>query len=426
MRPKPSEDRIVNTAATAAAPRSFKDVWLISAGHGLTHWYTATFYLLLPLIGKELGLSYTEIGLIMTAQHLVGAISNLPGGMFVDLVGKKGYLMAASLFWVGFPYALMALTHNYWMLVVCVALVGIGNNIWHPAAISTLAHRYSNRKGLVISVHGMGGNIGEAVAPLVVGALLAWMSWRAVVVVNVIPGVVMAVLILAMLGAFSMARAGDDHINAGGEKRGARDYFRDFASLLKNRGLMLVSAGSAFRTMTQVGLHTFLPVYLAYELGYSPLLVGLCLTVLQTAGLVASPIAGHMSDKMGRKNVAVSSMALTGITIIGMVLAGDTALFVFFVALVGFFLYAVRGVLQAWAVECTPRHLAGSGVGLQFGVTALGASVSPAIFGVIADAYDIYTGFLFLAGTIIVANVLILFMPNGAATAKTSSAVAKG
>ena len=131
-------DRIVNTAVAtpAAAPRSFKDVWLISSGHAFTHWYTATFYLLLPLIGKELGLSYTEIGLIMTTQHIVGAISNLPGGMVVDMVGKKGYLMATSLFWVGFPYALMSLTHSYWMLLLCVTLVGIGNNLWHPAAIT--------------------------------------------------------------------------------------------------------------------------------------------------------------------------------------------------------------------------------------------------------------------------------------------------
>ena len=147
-----------------------RDVWLISLGHGLTHWYTATFYLLLPLIGRELGLSYTEIGLIMTIQHLAGAVSNIPGGMLVDTVGKKGYLMAASLFWVGFPYALMSLTHNFWMLLVCVTLVGIGNNLWHPAAIPTLALRYPERKGLVLSFHGMGGNLGEALAPFVVGA----------------------------------------------------------------------------------------------------------------------------------------------------------------------------------------------------------------------------------------------------------------
>ena len=117
---------MTQTMSTAAAATPsfyrFKDVWLISAGHGLTHWYTATFYLLLPLIGKELGLSYTEIGLIMTIQHLAGAISNLPGGMIVDIVGQKGYLMAASLFWVGVPYALMSVTHDFWMLLVCVTL----------------------------------------------------------------------------------------------------------------------------------------------------------------------------------------------------------------------------------------------------------------------------------------------------------------
>ena len=408
-----SEVRIVNTAAAATVngSRSFKDVWLISAGHAFTHWYTATFYLLLPLIGKELGLSYAQIGLIMTTQHVVGALSNLPGGMVVDMVGKKGYLMATSLFWVGFPYALMSLTHNYWMLLVCVTLVGIGNNLWHPAAITTLAYRYPERKGLVISVHGMGGNVADGLAPLVVGALLAWFTWRTVVVINVVPGLVMAAMILVMLGAFTMSSS-HDHVNAGGRSRSVRDYLKDVVSLLHNRALMLVSVGSAFRTMTQTGLLTFLPVYLAYELDYSPFIVGVCMSAMQVAGFAASPIGGHLSDKMGRKRIVMASMVLTCVMIVFMALAGKSVTFVLFIALVGFFLYAMRPVLQAWAVEATPRELAGSGVGLQFGIQHIGASIAPALFGMIADAYDIYTGFYFLAGTILLANLLIVFMPN--------------
>ena len=405
--------RIMNTvsATAAAAPRSYRDVWLISAGHAFTHWYTATFYLLLPLIGKELGLSYTEIGVIMTTQHIVGAISNLPGGMMVDMVGKKGYLMATSLFWVGFPYALMSLTHSYWMLLVCVTLVGIGNNLWHPAAITTLAYRYPERKGLVLSFHGMGGNVADGLAPLVVGALLTWFTWRTVVVVNVVPGLVMAALILIMLGAFTMGSS-HDHVNAAGKSRGVKNYMKDFASLLRNRSLMLVSIGSSFRTMTQTGLLTFLPVYLAYELDYSPFLVGVCMSAMQVAGFAASPIGGHLSDKWGRKRIVMSSMVLTCVMIVFMALAGKSVLFVVFIALVGFFLYAMRPVLQAWAVEATPRDLAGSGVGLQFGIQHIGASIAPTIFGLIADASDIYTAFYFLAATILFANVLIVFMPN--------------
>ena len=411
------------TATASAAPRSFKDVWLISAGHGLTHWYTATFYILLPLIGKELGLSYTEIGLIMTVQHLAGAISNIPGGMVVDMVGKKGYLMATSLFWVGFPYALMSLTHSFWMLLICVTLVGIGNNLWHPAAIATLAYRYPERRGLVLSYHGMGSNLGEAIAPFVIGALLAWLSWRTVVVINVVPGLVMSILILLLLGAFSTGKTKDDlALNAGASAQGIKQYLRAFAGLLKNKALMLIASSSCLRTMTQAGLMTFLPVYLAYELNYSPFAVGLCLTVLQVAGFLAAPVGGHLSDKWGRKQVIMSSMLLSGVMIVGMALAGRSLWFVVFVALIGFFLYAMRAVMQAMTIESVPKNMAGAGVGLQFGFTHLGAAISPSIFGLIADRYDIYTGFYFLAGIIVFANVLVFFLPKESVRARAPAA----
>jgi len=86
------------------------------------------------------------------------------------------------------------------MILVCATLVGIRNNLWHPSAIPWLANRFPERKGLVMSIHGMGGNVGDAVAPLVVGALLGILSWRSVVVINVVPGVLIAVFALIYLG----------------------------------------------------------------------------------------------------------------------------------------------------------------------------------------------------------------------------------
>ena len=100
----------------AVQRRSFREVWVISVGHALTHWYPATFYLLLPIIGKELGLNYSEIGSILTCQYAAGAIANVPGGIFVDTVGRKGLLMAISLCWIGIPYLIMGASHTYWMI----------------------------------------------------------------------------------------------------------------------------------------------------------------------------------------------------------------------------------------------------------------------------------------------------------------------
>ncbi len=394
-----------------ASRGSYREMWLITLGHSLTHWYPATFYLILPIIGKELDLSYSQIGLIMTCQYIAGAVANIPGGVLVDTVGRKGVLMATSLFWVGFPYLLMGFTHSYLMLLSCVALVGFGNSLWHPTAIPTLARRFPERKGLVLSLHGMGGNVGDAIAPIVVGALLAVLSWREVVILNVVPGIVIALLIFVFLGTMQL---GGKKREASGDtgRQSLREYFRGVPALFRNRGLILLSTSSAFRSMTQNALLTFLPVYLAYEMGYSSFWVGACMFALQTAGFAAAPVAGHLSDRMGRKSVMMTSMAMTAVVLVFMALAGKSLAFVFFVAVLGFFLYAIRPVLQAWLLETTPRNMGGTSIGVLFGAQALGSSIGPLLGGLVADSYGLTATFAFLAGTIVAANLFILFMPK--------------
>lgn len=384
-----------------SAARPWRELWLITIGHGLTHWYPATFYLLLPLIGTELGLSYSQIGLIMTCQYIASAVANVPGGVLVDTVGRKGLLMAVSLFWIGFPYLLIGFTHSYLMLLACVSLVGFGNSLWHPTAIPTLARRYPERKGLVLSIHGMGGNVGDAVAPVIIGSALAWFTWREVVVLNVMPGLVVAALLFALLGTLRLAARKQETQSVG-------EYFAGLRELFRSRALVLLSTGSAFRTMTQSALLTFLPVYLANDMGYSPFWVGACLFALQAAGFAASPIAGHLSDRLGRKQILVGSMAATALVLVAMGFAGGSPLFVALVAVLGFFLYATRPVIQAWMLEATPKNMAGSSIGLLFGAQAIGAALGPLAGGMVADRYGLLAAFYFLAATIVVANLFVL------------------
>ena len=402
------------TADIAVAPRrSFQEVWVISLGHALTHWYPATFYLLLPLIGKELGLSYSEIGSVLTCQYFAGAIVNIPGGIFVDTVGRKGLLMAASLFWIGFPYLIMGFSHAYWMILACATLVGIGNNLWHPSAIPWLANRFPQRKGLVMSIHAMGGNVGDAVAPLVVGALLGFMNWRNVVIINVVPGVLLAAFTLIYLGRRQNGDGNGAIADFSATAISGFQRLRMFGALLKNRALITLAAGSAFRTMTQGALLTFLPLYLAREMGYPTLWIGACMFALQAGGFVAAPIAGHLSDRVGRRQIILSSMAMSAVVIILMLFAGGTGWFVMFVSVLGFFLFAVRAVLQAWLLDATPPAMGGSAIGLLFASQAFGQAVGPLSAGIVADHYGLMGAFYFLAATIVIANFLVFVTPAG-------------
>jgi MFS transporter, FSR family, fosmidomycin resistance protein len=394
---------------TPSQRRSLQEVWVVSIGHALTHWYPATFYLLLPLIGAELGLSYEEIGAILAFQFTAGAIANVPGGIFVDTVGRKGLLMAVALFWIGFPYLIMGVSHAYWMLLACATLVGIGNNLWHPTAIPWLANRFPDRKGLVMAFHGMGGNVGDAFAPLVVGSLLAVFSWRTVVIMNVVPGIVMSVLILLYIGRIQNAEPDEAKPAA---MSGAQRLSM-FLALLKNQAMVTLAIGSAFRAMTQSALLTFLPLYLTRDMGYSTFLVGASMFSLQAAGFIAAPIAGHLSDRVGRRQIIMSSMTMTGIVMLTMIFAGGTSWFVLLVALLGFFLFAVRAVLQAWLLDATPPGMGGSAIGLLFGVQAAGQAIGPICAGIVADRYGIMAAFYFLAATIIIANLMIFVTPSG-------------
>ena len=406
-----------------SSPLPYRDMGLITLGHALTHWYPSTFFMLLPLIGQELGLTYSQIGLIMTCQYAAGAISNIPGGMLVDIWGKKGQLMAMSLFWVGFPYFLMGFTSTYWVLLACATLVGMGNNLWHPTAIPLLGQMFPQRKGLALSLHGMGGNLGDALAPLAVGGMLSFLTWHQIVIINVVPGALMSVLILYFLGAMtfvpkSKSRSheaiGSDasaHMAAKPKPQSFKSYTAGLKDLMKTPGLFMLIMSSSFRSMTQGTLLTFLPLYLAKEMQYNVFWVGAVMAILQVAGFVAAPIAGHMSDQLGRRTLLMSCFAVTGVVLLLMTFAGGTALFVVLIALLGFFLYAARPVMQAWLLESTPQNMGGTSIGLMFGMQSGAQAVAPILGGIVADHYGLMAAFYFLAGTIVLANVMIFFTP---------------
>jgi sugar phosphate permease len=234
----------------------------------------------------------------------------------------------------------------------------------------------------------------------------------------------MSILLLVLLGGMqSKPRAA----GAGGTrpKRSLADVLRDFRTLLKNRVLIFLCASSVFRSMTHGGLMAFLPIYLGSELNYSPVWIGAAMAALQIAGLIAAPISGHLSDKMGRRQIIMSSMAVTAVIIAFMIMAGQSSAFVFFIAFLGFFFFSIRAVLQAWLLDATPANMGGSSIGLLFAIQSLGSSIGPLVCGAIADRHGLLATFYFLVATIIVANVFIFFTPPPAEEPRYAQAPAE-
>jgi MFS transporter, FSR family, fosmidomycin resistance protein len=221
---------------------------------------------------------------------------------------------------------------------------------------------------------------------------------------------VVAALLFVFLGSMRLGAKKSEH-----ETQPFAHYLAGLKDLFRSRALVLLSTGSAFRTMTQAALLTFLPVYLAHDMGYSPFWVGACLFALQAAGFAASPLAGHLSDRMGRKQILMSSMAATAVVLAAMAFSGGSPLFIALVAVLGFFLYATRPVIQAWMLESTPKNMGGSSIGVLFGAQAVGGALGPLLGGIVADRFGLLATFYFLAATIVVANLFVFGVRPSAA-----------
>jgi MFS family permease len=174
-------------------------------------------------------------------------------------------------------------------------------------------------------------------------------------------------------------------------------------------GLCLMAG---FRSMTQNGLLVFIPLFLVNELGAGPVVLGIGIMLMQLAGMIAGPIAGTWSDKVGRRPVVLWGMAMTTLATAGAAFVSEITLFIVAIAVIGFALFAVRPVIHSWLMDMTPKTMGGSATSLLFGTQSGLSALVPVGGGLIADTWGLGVVFYILAGIILLSTVMVSFVPD--------------
>ena len=174
-------------------------------------------------------------------------------------------------------------------------------------------------------------------------------------------------------------------------------------------GLCLMAG---FRSMAQSGVLMFIPIYLANVLMVGPFMTGVGMFALQVGGFFAGPLAGAWSDRVGRRPVVL--FAATGTTIVIGVLAFAPGAYTFIagVSVLGCVLFALRPVIQSWMMDLTPLEMHGSATSALFGTQSGLSFIIPVLGGWVADTYGVGSVFYLLAGCMLIANVLVVMLPN--------------
>ena len=170
-------------------------IGLVGIAHASSHFSHLLLPLMFPVFMSTFGLSYSELGFLMTVFFVVSGVGQASAGFVVDRLGARPVLFG-SLLTLAAGCMVVSVASSYLGLMCGAALLGLGNCAFHPVDFTILNQKVSPpRLGYAFSAHGLTGNLGWALAPVFMVGLSAAFDWR----MAYVGAAVMFLVILALL-----------------------------------------------------------------------------------------------------------------------------------------------------------------------------------------------------------------------------------
>lgn len=275
--------------------------------HCAHHLLTALPAPLLPFIQEDLRLSYTQVGLVMTAFSSTYGFSQLPSGWLASRIDPRILLMAGIL-GVAVVGVLVGLSQTYIMALVFLALMGLMAGGYHPAASSLIsAWVEPGKRGRALGFHLTGGNASFFMAPLLGAGIAAAWGWRVSFLGLAVPtalfGIIFYMFMTRWGGSGQAWQVKGGHLDENQPAPGNRSRLVIFL-------ILIILAGGA-----SLSVLVFVPLYVVAQFGIAKQTAASLLSIAYATGLFASPLGGYLSDRIGRIRIILGVCLVAGIFI---------------------------------------------------------------------------------------------------------------
>ena len=372
------------TAAAAPAHPARRDVTLIALvgmAHSISHFSQLLLAPLFPWLKDAFGVSYAELGLLMTIFFVTSCAVQTLSGFVVDRVGPRPVLFGglALLGLAAFGYAS---SPSYAMLAVFSVVGGVGNGVFHPVDYTLLNRKvHASRLGHAFSVHGITGSLGWALAPALLVPLTIAYSWRvALVVAGVLAYVVLLVLWLNR-GHLQLEVAPKASASGAAASAGTGLDF------LKIPAVWMCFAFFFFYAMALSGVQAFAPEA-ARQLHDVPKgVVAMCLTIYMVASAGGMVFGGFLASDPARCERIVGAGFGTAAAIalvVGFGAVPAAAVPILFGAM-GFGAGIAAPSRDLLVKRSSPENATGRVYGVVYSGLDIGQAVAPLLFGMLMD-----------------------------------------
>lgn len=364
----------VSTAASPASRDEASGLFLAALSHftiELCHNFLPVIY---PLLIITMELSFQQIGSIAL---IVGLLTSLPQPFLGFLSDRAGAYRVSglSILWLGTLMSVAGLASNYLLFALIVGLASLGSAAYHPAGAVLVAVNSRVRRGAGMSLFSVGGNLGSALSPVMIAALIPWMGINAAFSVLPFALIMSLLLLLQSRPATNVQRPSSGPIEG--------------TSQILWLGLTLLVVASMARAWFQVSLMTYLPVWIESN-GGTIGQASQMLSILAFSIGAGSMFGGTASDRVGRWIIGLMGFAFIGPAY--WMFLQTTGLNQYLVlALIGFCIGNTYPIFVLMAQDCwTQRAAVASGLimGIGWAPGGLGASFT----GYVADNSSLDVG----------------------------------
>lgn len=375
-----------------------KYIRLFGAGHLITDIYQGALPAMLPFLISEKHFSYATAAFLIFAANASSSIIQPVFGVYADKISLP-WALGVGVLLGGIGLGLVGIVQNYYLIILLVALSGIGLALFHPEG-ARLTNRFAGEnKTSAVSIFAAGGNIGFAVGPILTTTMVLALGLKGTLILC-IPAVVMGGILLYESKNFSNEASSDKELD-NIDKKEEVDEWGAFGRLT----LTLLCRSTVF-----FGLNTFLTLYYMNILKQSEVQGSIALSTLIVVGAVGTLFAGKLSIKIGNKKlIIIGYSCLLPLLILFLNIKNPILATIILIPL-GFFLYMPYSPMVALGQKYLPNHLGlASGITLGLGVT-MGGLVSP-ILGYVSDTHGIHAALSCLIVMPIIAVVLARKLP---------------
>jgi MFS family permease len=368
------------TAPAATLRADAQVIALVGVVHALSHVFQLALAPLFPFIREDLGASYTELGLVLAAFFTVSGLSQTAAGFIVDRFGARAILVCGlGLYAAGL--ATLALAPTYAWLFPGAVLAGLGNSVFHPGDFALLnAKVHERRLGHAFSVHGIAGNIGYAIAPVVTVPLALATSWRTALLACA--GLALAwAVIVALAPLLQMQRPRRMGASAGG------GGWRADVRLLSTPAVLLSFAFFLLYATVLLAFHSFTTPTLQGLYGMALGAATTALTAFLLGGAAGMLAGGMIAARTSRHAWVAAGSMLAGAATALLMASGwvPKPLAVAGMALLGFALGCLGPSRDIIIRDIAPTHARGKVYGFVYSGLDLGGLVAPPLFGWLLD-----------------------------------------